>query len=95
MAPHQCSAPYGSTMGKPTYVNPRNTGSGVAAAASSASWTAARKLRFFAYSWARNGGTWPAELSANTAMIEVFPVLGFPGQSAHLCDWRASRTDCP
>ncbi|WP_457583788.1 NAD-dependent DNA ligase LigA [Ensifer canadensis] len=63
-----------ATLGKPLYVNPRNTASG-SLRQLDAKVTASRKLRFFAYAWGEM-----SEMPADTqfGMVEVFKAWGFP-----------------
>ncbi|MEI2299753.1 NAD-dependent DNA ligase LigA [Ensifer sp. MJa1] len=63
-----------AALGKPLYVNPRNTASG-SLRQLDAKVTASRKLRFFAYAWGEI-----SEMPADTqmGMVEVFKTWGFP-----------------
>ncbi|MBZ7922461.1 NAD-dependent DNA ligase LigA [Ensifer adhaerens] len=63
-----------AALGKPLYVNPRNTASG-SLRQLDAKVTASRKLRFFAYAWGEI-----SEMPADTqmGMVEVFKNWGFP-----------------
>ncbi|RDL50976.1 DNA ligase [Ensifer sp. M14] len=63
-----------AALGKPLYVNPRNTASG-SLRQLDAKVTASRKLRFFAYAWGEM-----SEMPADTqfGMVEAFKVWGFP-----------------
>ena len=63
-----------AALGKPLYVNPRNTASG-SLRQLDAKVTASRKLRFFAYAWGEM-----SEMPADTqfGMVEAFKAWGFP-----------------
>lgn len=63
-----------AALGKPLYVNPRNTASG-SLRQLDAKVTASRKLRFFAYAWGEM-----SEMPAETqfGMVEAFKAWGFP-----------------
>ncbi|HEV7307418.1 NAD-dependent DNA ligase LigA [Ensifer sp.] len=61
-------------LGKPLYVNPRNTASG-SLRQLDAKVTASRKLRFFAYAWGEISAM-PAD--TQMGMVEVFKAWGFP-----------------
>ncbi|MGF6156010.1 DNA ligase (NAD+) [Ensifer sp. KUDG1] len=63
-----------AALGKPLYVNPRNTASG-SLRQLDAKVTASRKLRFFAYAWGEI-----SDMPADTqmGMVEVFKAWGFP-----------------
>ncbi|WP_457585660.1 NAD-dependent DNA ligase LigA [Ensifer canadensis] len=63
-----------AALGKPLYVNPRNTASG-SLRQLDAKVTASRKLRFFAYAWGEM-----SEMPADTqfGMVEAFEAWGFP-----------------
>ncbi|NRQ15420.1 NAD-dependent DNA ligase LigA [Ensifer sesbaniae] len=63
-----------AALGKPLYVNPRNTASG-SLRQLDAKVTASRKLRFFAYAWGEMSAM-PAE--TQMGMVEVFKSWGFP-----------------
>ncbi len=63
-----------AALGKPLYVNPRNTASG-SLRQLDAKVTASRKLRFFAYAWGEM-----SEMPADTqfGMVKAFKAWGFP-----------------
>ncbi|OCP38821.1 NAD-dependent DNA ligase LigA [Ensifer sp. LC163] len=63
-----------AALGKPLYVNPRNTASG-SLRQLDAKVTASRKLRFFAYAWGEM-----SDMPADTqfGMVEAFKAWGFP-----------------
>ncbi len=63
-----------AALGKPLYVNPRNTASG-SLRQLDAKVTASRKLRFFAYAWGEISAM-PAD--TQMGMVEVFKAWGFP-----------------
>ncbi len=63
-----------AALGKPLYVNPRNTASG-SLRQLDAKVTASRKLRFFAYAWGEMSAM-PAD--TQMGMVEVFKSWGFP-----------------
>ncbi|MCK3776290.1 NAD-dependent DNA ligase LigA [Ensifer sesbaniae] len=63
-----------AALGKPLYVNPRNTASG-SLRQLDAKVTASRKLRFFAYAWGEMSAM-PAD--TQMGMVEVFKFWGFP-----------------
>ncbi|WVT71990.1 NAD-dependent DNA ligase LigA [Sinorhizobium chiapasense] len=63
-----------AALGKPLYVNPRNTASG-SLRQLDAKVTASRKLRFFAYAWGEMSAM-PAD--TQMGMVEVFKAWGFP-----------------
>jgi len=63
-----------AALGKPLYVNPRNTASG-SLRQLDAKVTASRKLRFFAYAWGEMSAM-PAD--TQMGMVEMFKAWGFP-----------------
>lgn len=63
-----------AALGKPLYVNPRNTASG-SLRQLDAKVTASRKLRFFAYAWGEMSAM-PAD--TQMGMVDTFKAWGFP-----------------